>query len=108
MKARLTFAREHRDKDQHFWNNILQTEESNIELYGLNRGHVRRKLNTIFQEQKLVGAVKHRGGSVVVWRCCVAAGPGLLTQSEGSGAPRESICKKKIDKDWLKMVEMEH
>lgn len=40
--------------------------------------------------------MKHRGGSVVVWRCLVAAGPGLLTQSEGSGAPCETICKKKI------------
>lgn len=58
MKARLTFARENWDKDQHFCNNVLWTEESKIELFGQNRGHVRRKVNTVFQEQKLVAAVK--------------------------------------------------
>lgn len=58
MKARLTFARENWDKDQHFCNNVLWTEESKIELFGQNRGHVRRKLNTVFQEQKLMAAVK--------------------------------------------------
>lgn len=58
MKARLTFARENGDKDQHFCNNVLWTEGSKIELLGQNRGHVRRKLNTVFQEQKPLAAVK--------------------------------------------------
>lgn len=48
MKARLTFARENRDKHQQVWNSVLWTKESKIKLFGHNRRHVWCKLNTVF------------------------------------------------------------
>uniref|UniRef100_A0A9J8B3Q1 Transposase n=1 Tax=Cyprinus carpio carpio TaxID=630221 RepID=A0A9J8B3Q1_CYPCA len=85
IKARLKFARENVDKDQDFWNNVLWTDESKIELFGhRNRGHVWCKSNTAFQERNLIPTVKHGGGSVLVWGCFAAAGPGQLTVIEST------------------------
>ena len=79
-KARLKFARGSVDKEQDFWNNVLWTDESKIELFGhQNRGHVWRTPNTAFQEKNFIPTVKHGGGSVMVWGCFAAAGPGQLT-----------------------------
>lgn len=80
IKARLKFARANVDKDHDFWNNVLWTDESKIELFGhQNRRHVWRKPNTAFQEKNLIPTVKHGGGSILVWGCFAAAGPGQLT-----------------------------
>ncbi|KAK3513499.1 hypothetical protein QTP70_015493 [Hemibagrus guttatus] len=45
-------------------------------------GHVWRKPNTAFQQMNLTPTVKHGGGSVLVWGCVAAAGPGKLTITE--------------------------
>ena len=36
IAARLKFAKEHIDDPQDFWNNVLWTDESKVELFGLN------------------------------------------------------------------------
>ena len=80
FKKNMKFARENTDKDQDFWNNVLWTDESQGEIFGhKNRGHVWCKPNTAFQEKNLIPTVKHGGGSVMVWGCFDAAGPGQLT-----------------------------
>lgn len=112
IKARLTFARENVDKDQDFWNNVLWTDESKIELFGhQSRGHVWRKPNTAFQEKNLIPTVKHGGGSVMVWGCFAAAGPGQLTIIESTMNStvyqkvleehvRPSVRKLKLKRNW--------
>lgn len=83
MKTRLKLDRVNGDKDQDFWNNVLWTDESKIEFFGQqDRGHVWRKRNSPFQENNLIPTLKHGGGSVMVWRCFAAAGPGQLTIME--------------------------
>ncbi|KAK3554371.1 hypothetical protein QTP70_022603, partial [Hemibagrus guttatus] len=42
-------------------------------------GHVWREPNTTFQQMNLIPTMKHGGGSVMVWVCFAAAGPGQLT-----------------------------
>uniref|UniRef100_A0A803JUL1 Transposase Tc1-like domain-containing protein n=1 Tax=Xenopus tropicalis TaxID=8364 RepID=A0A803JUL1_XENTR len=80
IKVRLKFARENVDKRQDFWNNVLWTDGSKMELFGhQNRGFVWHKPNTAFQEKNLIPTVKHGGGSVMVWGRFAAAGPGNLT-----------------------------
>lgn len=112
MKARLKFARVNVDKDQDFWNNVLWTDESKIELFGhQNRGHVWRKPNTAFQEKNLIPTVKHGGGSVMVWGCFATAGPGQLTIIESTMNSivyqrvleehvRSSVKKLKLKRNW--------
>ena len=66
--------------DQDFWNNVLWTDESKVELFGRqNRGHVRGKRNTAFQEKNLILTVKRAGGSVMVM-----FGDGQLTITEST------------------------
>ncbi len=39
IAARLKFAKEHLDVPQHYWQNILWTDETKIELFGKNTQH---------------------------------------------------------------------
>ena len=112
IKARLKFARENIDKDQVFWNNVLWTDESKVELFGhQNRRHVWRKQNTAFQGKNLIPTVKHGGGSVMVWGCFAAAGPGQLTIIESTMNSavyqrvleenvKPSVKKLKLQRNW--------
>jgi hypothetical protein len=57
-------------------NKILWTDETKIELFGLNaKLHVWRKPGTI-------PTVKHGGGSIMRWRCFSAAETGRLVRIE--------------------------
>jgi hypothetical protein len=57
-------------------NKILWSDETNIELFGLNaKCHVWRKPGTI-------PTVKHGGGSIMLWGCYSGAGTGKLVRIE--------------------------
>ena len=58
-------------------NKILWSDETKIELFGLNaKRHVWRKPGTI-------STVKHGGGNIMLWGCCLVAGTGILVRIEG-------------------------
>uniref|UniRef100_A0AAZ3RDC3 Tc1-like transposase DDE domain-containing protein n=1 Tax=Oncorhynchus tshawytscha TaxID=74940 RepID=A0AAZ3RDC3_ONCTS len=58
-------------------NKILWSDETKIELFGLNaKHHIWRKSGTI-------PTVKHGGGSIMLWGCFSAAGTGSLVRIEG-------------------------
>uniref|UniRef100_A0A4W5M391 HMG box domain-containing protein n=1 Tax=Hucho hucho TaxID=62062 RepID=A0A4W5M391_9TELE len=74
--ARLDFAKRHRKDSQTIRNKILWSDETKIELFGLNaKCHVWRKPGTI-------PTVKHGGGSIMLWGCFSAAGTGRLVRIE--------------------------
>ena len=61
--ARLEFAKGHRKDSQTMRNKILCSDETKIELFGLNaKRHIWRKAGTIPN-------VKHGGGSIMLWGC---------------------------------------
>ncbi|KAG2458113.1 TCB1 transposase, partial [Polypterus senegalus] len=85
IAARLQFAKDHVDKPEGYWKNVLWTDETKIELFGLNeKRYVWRKENTAFQHKNLIPSVKHGGGSIMVWACCAASGPGRLAFIDGT------------------------
>ncbi len=78
-KARLSFARKHLNDPQDFWGNSLWTDETKVELFGRCVSHyIWRKSNTAFQKKHIIPTVKYGGGSVMVWGCFAASGPGRL------------------------------
>uniref|UniRef100_A0A8C5PUM9 Transposase Tc1-like domain-containing protein n=1 Tax=Leptobrachium leishanense TaxID=445787 RepID=A0A8C5PUM9_9ANUR len=84
IAARLKFAKEHLDVPQHYWQNILWTDETKIELFGKNTQHyVWRKKGTAHQHQNLIPTVKHGRGSIMVWGCFAASGPGRIVVIDG-------------------------
>ena len=79
MKAHLSFARKHLDDPQDLWENTLWTDKTKVELFGRCVCHyIWRKSNTAFQKKNIVPTVKYGGGSVMIWACFAASGPGRL------------------------------
>ena len=83
-KARLIFGKKHLDHSEDFWDKILWTDESKVELFGRQgSGYIWRKANTAFHNKNIIPIVKHGGGSVMVWGCFAASGPGRLAIIDG-------------------------
>ena len=83
-EARLQFAKSHVDKPAAYWEKVLWSDETKIELFGQNeQRYVWRKPNTAFQEKNLVPTVKHGGGSIMVWGCFASSGTGNLAHVKG-------------------------
>uniref|UniRef100_A0AAZ3Q7Q8 Transposase n=1 Tax=Oncorhynchus tshawytscha TaxID=74940 RepID=A0AAZ3Q7Q8_ONCTS len=98
MTAHLEFAKRHLKESQTMRNKILWSDETKIELLGLNaKCHVWRKPDTI-------PTVKHGGGSIMLWGCSSAAGTGILVRFEGkmNGAKYREILDDNLlrTSDW--------
>ncbi len=76
-KARLEFARAHADKDEDYWDSILWSDETKINVFGTDGFKtVWRRKGEEYKEKCMVPTVKHGGGSVLMWGCMSAAGVG--------------------------------
>ena len=77
MTASLEFTKTHLKDSQTMRNKILWSDETKIQLFGLNaKSHIWRKHGTI-------PMVKHGGGSIMLYGCFSAAGTGRLVRTEG-------------------------
>ena len=78
-KARLQFARTYLSRPQSFWENVLWTDETKVELFSkaLN-STVYRKWNEAYKEKNTVPTVKYVGGSKMFWGCFAASGTGCM------------------------------
>ncbi|KAG2470219.1 TCB1 transposase, partial [Polypterus senegalus] len=86
-KARLEFAKMYLRKPKSFWANVLWTDETKtkVELFGRQMSrYIWRKRNTAFQKKNIIPTVKYGGGSVMVWGCFAASGPGRLAVIDGT------------------------
>uniref|UniRef100_A0A9J8AH52 Transposase Tc1-like domain-containing protein n=1 Tax=Cyprinus carpio carpio TaxID=630221 RepID=A0A9J8AH52_CYPCA len=97
-KAHLTFAKKKKKK---------------VELFGRCVScYIWRKTNTTFHKKNIIPTVKHGGGSVMVWGCFAASGPGRLVISDGTMNSalyqkilkknvRLSVCDLKLKRTWV-------
>ncbi|KAK3555168.1 hypothetical protein QTP86_010055 [Hemibagrus guttatus] len=84
-----------------------------MELFGRSVSHyVWRKSNTAFQKKIIIPTVKYGGGSVMVWGCFAASGPGRLAVINGTMNSavyqkilkenvRPSVCDLKLKRTWV-------
>ncbi|KAK3520058.1 hypothetical protein QTP70_011982 [Hemibagrus guttatus] len=74
--------------------------------------YVWRKSNTAFQKKNIILTVKYGGGSVMVWGCFAASGPGRLAVINGTMNSavyqkilkenvRPSVCDLKLKRTWV-------
>ncbi len=83
-KPRLEFARAHADKDKDYWDSILWSDETKINVLGTDGFKtVWHRKGEEYKEKCMVPTVKHGGGSVLMWGCMSAAGVGELHFIDG-------------------------
>lgn len=84
-KKRLDFAKEYVTKPVEFWENVIFTDETKINIFGSDgRTRVWRKTKTAFKLEHLCPTIKHGGGNVLIWGCMSASGVGNFTFIEGT------------------------
>ena len=83
-------------------NKILWSDETKIELFGLNaKRHVWRKPGIVHHLANNIPTVKHGGGRIILWGCFSAAGTGRLVRIEGkmNGAKYRKILVESCSQD---------
>ncbi|GFT64804.1 transposable element Tcb2 transposase [Trichonephila clavipes] len=83
-KKRIDFAKENEKQDRNYWNSVIFSDESKLNIHGSD-GHqkVWRQANAALEPKNMRGTVKHCGGSIMVWGCMVATGVGNLVIIDG-------------------------
>ena len=68
VQARLKFAKEHLDDPEEAWEKVMWSDETKIELFGINSTHrVWRKRNAEYNPKNTIPTVKHGGGNLMLW-----------------------------------------
>lgn len=85
-KARLRFARAHKDWTVERWSKVLWSDESKFNMKASDGArYVRRMEGESLSTRCTRGTVKHGGGRhIMVWGCMSAAGPGRLFEVQGT------------------------
>ncbi len=83
-KARKQFAEDKQTKDMDYWNQVLWSDETKINLFGSGVKRVWRQPGEEYKDKCVLPTVKYGGGSVMVWGCMSAASTGELQFIEGT------------------------
>ncbi len=84
-KASKQFAEDKQTKDMDYWNHVLWSDETKINLFGSDGvKRVWRQPGEEYKDKCVLPTVKHGGGSVMVWGCMSAAGTGELQSIKGT------------------------
>ncbi len=78
-KACTQFAEDKQTKAMGYWNHVLWSDETKINVFGSDGvKRVWRQPGEEYKDKRVLPKVKHGGGSVMVWGCMSAAGTGEL------------------------------
>jgi transposase len=94
IKARLAFARKHRDWTIEDWKRVIWSDETKINRFNSDgRTWYWKRDGTDVQSHHVKQTVKHGGGSLMIWGCMTWNGPGFMCKIDG-----------KMDKDLYKSI----
>ena len=72
-RGRLKFAKEHLDDPEEAWEKVIWSDETKIELFGINSTRrVWRRRNADYNPKNTFPTVKHGGGKRMLWGCSSA------------------------------------
>lgn len=101
IAAHLRFMKEYLDTPWWYWQNVLWTDETKIELFGNNTQHyICRNKGSTYHHDNIIPTVKYGGGNIMIWACCAASGPGQLAIIERK---MNSHVYLKIRQDYVRM-----
>ncbi|KAL1282639.1 hypothetical protein QQF64_001442, partial [Cirrhinus molitorella] len=84
-KARKQFAEDKQTEDMDYWNHVLLSDETKINLFGSDGVKcVWWQPGEEYKDKCVFPTVKHGGGNVMVWGCMSDAGIGELQFIEGT------------------------
>ncbi len=84
-KACKQFAEDKQTKDMDYWNHVLWSDETKINLFGSDLvSDLWRQPGEEYKDKCVLSTVKHGDGSVMVWGCMSAASIGELQFIEGT------------------------
>ena len=84
-KACKQFAEDKQTKDMDYWNHVLRSDETKIDLFGSDGvKHVWQQQGEEYIDKSVLPTVKHGGWSVMVWGYMSAASTGELQFIEGT------------------------
>uniref|UniRef100_A0AAY5KWW1 Transposase Tc1-like domain-containing protein n=1 Tax=Esox lucius TaxID=8010 RepID=A0AAY5KWW1_ESOLU len=83
VQARLKFANDHLDDPEEEWEKVMWSDETKIELFGLNSTRRVWRKKDEYNPKNTVPTVKHGGGNIILWVCFSAKGTGRLHRIEG-------------------------
>ena len=84
LNARLKFSKEHVEKPDKFWDKVLWSDETKVELYGHNDLKiVWRKKGETYHPKNTTPTVKHGGGNLMLWGCFSSSGVGKPVRVHG-------------------------
>uniref|UniRef100_A0AAY5L0R4 Tc1-like transposase DDE domain-containing protein n=1 Tax=Esox lucius TaxID=8010 RepID=A0AAY5L0R4_ESOLU len=85
VQACLKFANEHLNDSEENWVKVLWSDETKIELFGINSTRrVWRRRNAAYEPKNTIPTVKHGGGNIMLWGCFSTKGTGQLHCIKGT------------------------
>lgn len=104
IKARLDFARRHRHWTVEDWKRVIWSDETKVNRFSSDgRSWCWARDGEGRQPRHVKQTVKHGGGSLMIWGCMTAHGPGFICKIEGT--MDQHLYKKILREDLYETIE---
>ncbi|KAK3574267.1 hypothetical protein QTP86_004392 [Hemibagrus guttatus] len=83
VQGHLKCAKEHLNDSEENWVKVLCSDETKIELFGINSAHRVWRRNAAYDPKNTIPTVKHGDGYIMLWGCFSAKGTGQQHRIKG-------------------------
>jgi hypothetical protein len=85
VKARLAWAKAHKDWTIDDWKRVIWSDETKINRFGSDGCHYTyKRIGERLQPKHVKQTVKHGGSSIMIWGCITYDGPGYVTKIDNT------------------------